>query len=872
MSKNIVFVGNCQANNVQSMFLKYIAPITGDVVHFVPCFVKLNQDSLMALMGADIIVSQMLDSQQVVSLDRLIDEKKINLSARIVQFPLLSGAFLWPFWGTKHPLNASLSYFSPGPYGMDYGDTYLNRELRRGSDPDSVMQSYLELDINKVKNLDRLFELHMESLKKQDAKSGFSCAEFIESKFRTEKLFQNPTTLARVLYLYLSSEIFKRIGVADSIIDSACENIWMPLSAHIELPIHPSIINYFQITYVNDCNKYVYYTGEKFDFKTYVKNYLHYNFNEYLFRSIYDNKIDINSSSERKVRISQIRLGISKSEGSGAAEFELGNLLALEGDHVGALAAYQRAYEFAPLNVRFLTFFANFLKAQGDIVRARQILESGLREWPGVAVLWHIFSEILLLQNQIDEAVEASERAVNIEPYNHDFYRSLALALIQAARLPEASRVAHQAAILMPSNPHYQDLIGQIAIKQGDLAAALQAFEAAAALNPFEPAFERSQAHCLNLQGRLQDAALHMRKAVELKPEIAENNAILAHFLASSGQDAEAWGFLQEAIRLAPGHEKYQEMAAKLEDKLKMQIVDHILRADEDGKVIAGKDGWLFLDNDSNMTIEQYKGKILLDDAKIRAWREELSWRSRFFSEKGIPYMVLIAPNKERVYGDFLPDGIIEGKIKPVDQFIEINNGVVPICFPLEELRKSRDDLEVFDKVDTHWTVLGAFIGCMSLDKEYRRIFGNSLADFKIENHPIIKFQSSGDLGQKFIPDRMAQRVAFKAENQFGLLIEDNNVHNHGNIKKYKNNFGNGKKCLIFGDSFGLNMIKVLKEYFSEVVFCHCSLVDRKIVDYEMPDIVISEHVERFLVSPPGTSEGFDINEIISWKQKTGVK
>ena len=594
MPRNIVFTGNCQANSVHRLFAAAVAPITGDDVQFVPCFLDLSDHSKKYLEEADIVVSQILDSPQVVSLNTLRQSHQINPMAQVIEFPLISGAFLWPHAGSIHVLNQSMQYFAPGPFGQDFGNTFLNREILRGSDPSIATDAYLDLDIAQQIDLDRLYELHRIALQKKDARSGFTCADFIDTWYRKECLFQSQTVLSRRLNLYLASVVFSRLGIEKNIIEVVHLNTWTILGPHTEVPIHPSIIKHFDLEYVTSESRYLYYTGENLTFRRYVEKYLQYDYNDPLFRALYANDWDKSSSAGRKRWIAQIRTGLSASEGSASAYFELSNLLFLEGHAAAALDAMQTACELDPRNVRYRTFLSIRLKDGGKFGRAEEILRIGLIEWPGVAILWYTLSDVLRLQGKFEQAAQAAARAAEIEPYNADFQKGLALSLLQteqlpkalnAARqagalsapdpydraqarqialqsteaapqsadfqkalalsllqadlLPEALAAARKAADLEPTDAHNHGLLGKIAMQTGDFEAGKAAFLSAAALLPEDPWFFRELAHWLGRRGQFGEAAQYMKQAVDLKPDIAENNAILAYLLKSSGQDIE---------------------------------------------------------------------------------------------------------------------------------------------------------------------------------------------------------------------------------------------------------------------------------------------------------------------------------------------
>ncbi|WP_213999996.1 hypothetical protein [Arsukibacterium sp.] len=65
-------------------------------------------------------------------------------------------------------------------------------------------------------------------------------------------------------------------------------------------------------------------------------------------------------------------------------------------------------------------------------------------------------------------------------------------------------------------------------------------------------------------------------------------------------------------------------------------------------KVLQGDEGWLFLDNDNNNSVEQFTGKKLLGWRERRKWLQYAKGLQQIAREQQVPYALLIAPS-ERV-------------------------------------------------------------------------------------------------------------------------------------------------------------------------------------------------------------------------------
>jgi hypothetical protein len=55
----------------------------------------------------------------------------------------------------------------------------------------------------------------------------------------------------------------------------------------------------------------------------------------------------------------------------------------------------------------------------------------------------------------------------------------------------------------------------------------------------------------------------------------------------------------------------------------------------QDGKVVRGKDGWLFLDNDSNRVIAQHSGELRFTEEQLDQWHYLLECRTAWLERAG---------------------------------------------------------------------------------------------------------------------------------------------------------------------------------------------------------------------------------------------
>ena len=102
--RKIVFLGNCQGRRLQALYDEAFAYINGDSTDFVVSYEPLTDQAHETLRSADVIVAQAVDSEHPVNVNN------IDTSARIIEYPNITGVFLWPYSGVEHIYNPKLSY------------------------------------------------------------------------------------------------------------------------------------------------------------------------------------------------------------------------------------------------------------------------------------------------------------------------------------------------------------------------------------------------------------------------------------------------------------------------------------------------------------------------------------------------------------------------------------------------------------------------------------------------------------------------------------------------------------------------------------------------------------------------------------------
>ena len=105
--------------------------------------------------------------------------------------------------------------------------------------------------------------------------------------------------------------------------------------------------------------------------------------------------------------------------------------------------------------------------------------------------------------------------------------------------------------------------------------------------------------------------------------------------------------------------------------------------------------------------------------------RDELLRRSEFLARRGIPFLVVIVPEKYSVYPEFLPDWAVPVTAETsLDRIVAdfVRHPQLNFIDLREPLRAAKGPERVYYRTDSHWNYLGAMVGYAELMREAMRL------------------------------------------------------------------------------------------------------------------------------------------------------
>lgn len=277
--------------------------------------------------------------------------------------------------------------------------------------------------------------------------------------------------------------------------------------------------------------------------------------------------------------------------------------------------------------------------------------------------------------------------------------------------------------------------------------------------------------------------------------------------------------------------------------------------------VVLGKKDWLFYSsvNDGN-PIADYQGTNLLSNEELKHIADNCVKQRDFLASKGREFVIFIAPNKERVYSENMPQKYgkpsKENKVKQIVDYLKKNTDL-RVVYPLDELMKAKETLKdnIYFKTDTHWNSIGGYIGSKCLLKELGIDMPNVTSK---DIHILRKDKYAGDLLEMLnlyavvdLDDFLYEVNGYK-KNQVNCIKND-----LFNEIIYTSKNSDKRKLYVCRDSFMSAMAPYVASQFNNSYYRRYDTYSYNDFEQQNPDIFVFEVIERY-VDRLGT---FDIQD-----------
>ena len=284
--------------------------------------------------------------------------------------------------------------------------------------------------------------------------------------------------------------------------------------------------------------------------------------------------------------------------------------------------------------------------------------------------------------------------------------------------------------------------------------------------------------------------------------------------------------------------------------------ISYQLLGEGSAATIVGKEGWLFYNAENignGISIGQFKGIEKFTDEELAQAAASLEATKAWCGEHGCEFVLFIAPNKERVYSEYMPDEYQtyrQGDGCNTDQLVDYlrANTDIRVVWAYEDMLEYKEGHPgdpMYYHLDTHWNYLGGYVGSRALLRE----LGIEIppADER-DCERVERYQTWGDLtnlmnlgASDLFNDTDYVFHGYPVE---GMQIISDDVNG---IVGYMNPGRDPRNVVVYRDSFCNIMRFFLGEHFNSITMVPKEYWDPSILEENTPDVLVIELTERFV-------------------------
>ena len=285
--------------------------------------------------------------------------------------------------------------------------------------------------------------------------------------------------------------------------------------------------------------------------------------------------------------------------------------------------------------------------------------------------------------------------------------------------------------------------------------------------------------------------------------------------------------------------------------------------------VYVGYDGWFFYGD----SIKDYSEDSSVSSVRMKRIISMMSDRLEWCEENGIKLYFVIAPNKNTIYPEYMPESVKKAENKTVDAVLDAirantNLTVIDTREGLLAAKEQYPDENLFYKLDTHWNNHGGFAAYSQIMDVIRQDFPNAVkwsrddyqidyfkSYFKDQAYYLGWYDTMQEDGPVYtrkdghLPTLTKRRDSGPYGQFFHAYIHEDGYRDKTDYCIYQNDYvPDAPSVYVIRDSFSIALVPFIKDSFSTSVFNWTLSFNQEDILKNKPDIVIMEIVERSLL------------------------
>lgn len=269
-------------------------------------------------------------------------------------------------------------------------------------------------------------------------------------------------------------------------------------------------------------------------------------------------------------------------------------------------------------------------------------------------------------------------------------------------------------------------------------------------------------------------------------------------------------------------------------------------------RVWVGADGWMFYNHNADDLFMPANDPDR--DLYLEYWAHEFSARHLLLEEIGCKYLLVIAPNKQTIYPEYMP-GSGRRVSDTVDRFLKCERLLpgVRVLDLREPLLAAKGDKPLYLYTDTHWNADGAYIGYAAIVEALAEWFPEMQPRAKHKFYRLMDTTNLGDLARMVgLDKRITEDMVYLNCGSLPRMVDapvpmDGPMMDHVKSFIFEQDGTQLPKGVMLCDSFAEHITPWLSWHFSRFVSVGTYGYERKLIAAEKPQVVIQLLVEREL-------------------------
>ena len=282
--------------------------------------------------------------------------------------------------------------------------------------------------------------------------------------------------------------------------------------------------------------------------------------------------------------------------------------------------------------------------------------------------------------------------------------------------------------------------------------------------------------------------------------------------------------------------------------ELHSTIFASLFNTTSDSRVLFGESGWLFYNNDEeDNPVNDILGRTTFTDAQMQAIAANIRAARQQWAEKDVQFVLMVPPNKETIYREYLPDYIRSIAVPQTRTDIlydYLTASGLDIVYPRDELLAGKAFGQLYYKYDTHWNRLGGYVGFSALCAQLG-VRLPALSEYTIrEADSGYKTDLAAILGtQDQSRDDLEYTIDFRPDVSVSSRTDDFGA------TVYTSDAPDARTVLLVHDSYYESMIDYFPRVFGTVISVPRNYADlygfQALIERYGCDVVVMEVVER---------------------------